>query len=306
MSNFIISNATNQIITVDHLCLEVGHHVEQESLSRNMVIAKNLGLITIALGDSGEPFPNSFLRNPNGQDIPLFPEQLEQALGYVPAQSGGGSSGTVTSVGLTLPSIFAVAGSPITSSGTFAVSLTSQTAGQVFAAPAGANGVPSFRAIAATDLPVATASVVGVVKPGTGLAVAGDGTLNVTTTVPTAANPTASAGLTAVNGTATTFMRSDAAPAINQAIAPTWSGQHTFSLSPVVPTVAGSTDSTTKAASTAFVQNVIAAKVVPSTTSVAGIAKQSVFQAQLSAAPTQQDFNTLLTNLITAGLMAAA
>ncbi len=43
------------------------------------------------------------------------------------------------------------------------------------------------------------------------------------------ANPTASIGLTAVNGSALTFMRSDAAPAISQAISPTWSGTHTFS-----------------------------------------------------------------------------
>ncbi|MCF8405466.1 MAG: hypothetical protein K9H58_16090, partial [Bacteroidales bacterium] len=40
------------------------------------------------------------------------------------------------------------------------------------------------------------------------------------------ANPSVSAGLTAINGTATTAMRSDAAPAINQAIVPTWTGEH--------------------------------------------------------------------------------
>ncbi len=42
------------------------------------------------------------------------------------------------------------------------------------------------------------------------------------------ANPTASVGLTAVNGSASTFMRSDASPALSQSIAPTWTGQHTF------------------------------------------------------------------------------
>ena len=42
------------------------------------------------------------------------------------------------------------------------------------------------------------------------------------------ANPTASLGLTAVNGVATTAMRSDAAPALDQSIAPTWTGAHTF------------------------------------------------------------------------------
>lgn len=45
------------------------------------------------------------------------------------------------------------------------------------------------------------------------------------------ANPTASVGLAAVNGAATTAMRSDAAPALSQAIVPTWTAQHIFSLS---------------------------------------------------------------------------
>lgn len=43
------------------------------------------------------------------------------------------------------------------------------------------------------------------------------------------ANPSASIGLTAVNGSASTFMRSDAAPALDQSIVPTWTGSHTFS-----------------------------------------------------------------------------
>lgn len=51
---------------------------------------------------------------------------------------------------------------------------------------------------------------------------------NVRSQLPLAANPSASIGLTAVNGSATTFMRSDAAPALSQAIAPTWTGLHTF------------------------------------------------------------------------------
>jgi len=43
------------------------------------------------------------------------------------------------------------------------------------------------------------------------------------------ANPTASVGLSAVNGVATTAMRSDAAPVLSQSIVPTWTGAHTFS-----------------------------------------------------------------------------
>ncbi len=43
------------------------------------------------------------------------------------------------------------------------------------------------------------------------------------------ANPSALVGLSAVNGSAGTFMRSDAAPALDQAIAPSWTGIHTWS-----------------------------------------------------------------------------
>jgi hypothetical protein len=49
------------------------------------------------------------------------------------------------------------------------------------------------------------------------------------------ANPTGTVGLTAVNGTALTWLRSDGAPPLSQAIVPTWSALHTFSLTPVVP-----------------------------------------------------------------------
>lgn len=42
------------------------------------------------------------------------------------------------------------------------------------------------------------------------------------------ANPTAVVGLAAVNGIALTAMRSDAAPALSQAITPTWTGVHIF------------------------------------------------------------------------------
>lgn len=41
-----------------------------------------------------------------------------------------------------------------------------------------------------------------------------------------AGNPTATVGLTAKNGVATSYMRSDGAPAIDQTITPTWTGSH--------------------------------------------------------------------------------
>ncbi|MBX9637689.1 MAG: hypothetical protein K2Q45_09090 [Nitrosomonas sp.] len=70
-----------------------------------------------------------------------------------------GTAGTVTSVDLTVPSsLFVVTGGPITSSGTFAVSLVSQLANTVFAAPNGINGVPTFRLLVASDIPNLDAS----------------------------------------------------------------------------------------------------------------------------------------------------
>lgn len=54
-------------------------------------------------------------------------------------------------------------------------------------------------------------------------------TVNIpTVSAPVGADPTAQIGLVTINGVATTFMRSDAAPPLDQTIAPTWTGIHTF------------------------------------------------------------------------------
>jgi hypothetical protein len=67
---------------------------------------------------------------------------------------GSGNAGTVTLVGLSMPgTLFSVSGSPITSNGTFGVTLTTQLANTVFAAPDGSSGVPSFRSLVVNDLP---------------------------------------------------------------------------------------------------------------------------------------------------------
>ncbi len=67
--------------------------------------------------------------------------------------SATGTGGTVTSVGLSLPSIFTVSNSPVTDSGTLTGTLASQTSNYVFAAPSSGNGTPVFRALVAGDLP---------------------------------------------------------------------------------------------------------------------------------------------------------
>ena len=294
---------------------------------------------------------------------------------------GGGGGGSVTSVGLSLPAIFSVSGSPVTTTGTLTGTLVNQSANTFFAGPSsGGAAVPAFRLLVANDYPTmigdsgaggtkgavpapaagdaaankflkadgvwtvipsapvtsvfgrtgavvaqngdysfsqisgtvadgqlsANVTLLGNSTTGTGAIVratsptivtptiasfvnanhthadaAGGGQLNATNifnagTVPVArlpllvgdagaggvaglapapaagdaaankflkadgtwsavpggssgANPTASLGLAAINGVATTFMRSDAAPALDQGITPTWTGAHAFS-----------------------------------------------------------------------------
>lgn len=95
----------------------------------------------------------------------------------------GGGSGSVTSVGLSAPAIFSVTNSPVTTTGTLTFSLANQNANLIWAGPStGSPAAPTFRSLVAADLPN------------------------------NGANPTASVGASAVNGSATTWMRSDAAP----------------------------------------------------------------------------------------------
>ncbi|HEY8744620.1 MAG TPA: hypothetical protein VIU62_16115 [Chloroflexota bacterium] len=67
---------------------------------------------------------------------------------------GGGGSGTVTSVGLSLPADFSVTGSPVTGSGTLTATRTTQSPNLVLAGPAsGAAAAPAYRALVGADLP---------------------------------------------------------------------------------------------------------------------------------------------------------
>lgn len=69
------------------------------------------------------------------------------------AVSSGGS-GTVKSVGLSMPNIFAVANTPIVSSGVFGVTFNTQAPNLVFAGPAaGGSTAPGFRALVPADIP---------------------------------------------------------------------------------------------------------------------------------------------------------
>lgn len=104
-----------------------------------------------------------------------------------------GSSTGVTSVALSMPGIFSVAGSPITSAGTFTVTLATETANSVWAGPtSGSAAAPTFRALVAADLPLATTLAFGAVKP--------DGT---TITISSGVISGAASGITQLTGDVT-------------------------------------------------------------------------------------------------------
>ena len=74
-------------------------------------------------------------------------------------------SGTVTSVGLSMPGIFSVSGSPVTGAGTLTATLANQSANQVWAGPStGAAAAPAFRSLVGADLPNPSASTLGGVQ----------------------------------------------------------------------------------------------------------------------------------------------
>ncbi len=73
--------------------------------------------------------------------------------GRITAAADGGAAG-VTSVGLAMPSIFSVTGSPVTTTGTLTAALATQNANLVFAGPTtGSANTPTFRSLVAADIP---------------------------------------------------------------------------------------------------------------------------------------------------------
>jgi hypothetical protein len=102
--------------------------------------------------------------------VAQVPHDPSSSQDYVAFTVSGGNA--VTSVGMTVPSIMSVAGSPVTSSGTLAVSLATESANTCFAGPSsGSAATPTFRALAANDIPGtlnATAAPSFTVNPNTG------------------------------------------------------------------------------------------------------------------------------------------
>jgi len=127
-------------------------------------------------------------------------------VGPPPQPASASGSGTVTSVGLDLPTIMSVSGSPVTTSGVLTGTLTTQSVNTLFAGPSsGAAATPTFRALATADIPaLAYVTSVALSMPSimevTGSPVTSSGTLTSTLTTQSVntlfAGPSSGAGAT--------------------------------------------------------------------------------------------------------------
>ena len=104
--------------------------------------------------------------------------QMLSVSGGVPTWITPGMGGSVTSVGLSAPSIFSVSGSPVTMSGTLTFTSNTQSANTVYAGPTmGGAAVPTFRSLDVADLPTgipnANLQNSSITVNGTGISVGG-------------------------------------------------------------------------------------------------------------------------------------
>lgn len=120
------------------------------------------------------------------------------------ASCAAGGAGTVTSVGLTLPSIFSVTGSPVTTSGTLAATLADQSANTVLAGPTtGAATTPAFRALVAADIPSLSATYLALASAAA-IATSGSASDLTTGTVPAGRMPALTGDVTSSSGSVAT------------------------------------------------------------------------------------------------------
>lgn len=104
-----------------------------------------------------ESAPNTASRLPIGTT-----GEILTVVSGIPTWATPATNGTVTSVALSLPSIFTVTGSPVTTSGTLTGTLNVEPANTVFAGPvSGASAIPTFRLLVSADIPNNAANTTG-------------------------------------------------------------------------------------------------------------------------------------------------
>jgi len=116
----------------------------------DLTATQTTAMLNAMVGDAGAGGTKGLVPAPAAGDTAAA--KFLKANGTWDVPSGAGS---VSSVALTTPSEFTVAGSPITTSGTLAISKANQNANLIYAGPAsGAAAAPAFRALTSSDLPL--------------------------------------------------------------------------------------------------------------------------------------------------------
>jgi hypothetical protein len=154
LKHSVTSTAANQLITPTAGDLVLGP---------NRIVQATYDATSTKWRVHGETYPYIYPTT-DGSNNQVLTTNGSGTLSWSTVSSGG--SGTVTSVGLSLPNIFSVSGSPVQSSGTLTGTLANQNANLVFAGPSGgAATTPAFRSLVASDLPTITS--LGTVTSGT-------------------------------------------------------------------------------------------------------------------------------------------
>ena len=123
-------------------------NIDLDGADRNLTLAGNLSILG---GDITLVGPSPSITLPPDSGSPNFVLTTNGAGVTSWAATG---TGTVTSVSLSLPSIFSISGSPVTTTGTLTGSLAAQGANIVFAGPTtGGATAPTFRSLVVADIP---------------------------------------------------------------------------------------------------------------------------------------------------------
>lgn len=203
--NISITGASpNFTISAPNVDAVVGNEVTQVNTTRG-------GLETSGAGTAASPLSIGIIQGTaDGQVLKWNHTTKKWELGTIT-----GGAGTVTSVGLAMPAIFTVTGSPVTAAGSLTATLNSQAANTVFAGPAAAAGAPAFRSLVANDIPNLDAAKIstGTIpanRGGTGLTAApANGQLPIGNGAGyTLSTLTAGSGITITNGAGTVSIAS--------------------------------------------------------------------------------------------------
>jgi len=198
---------------------------------------------------------------------------------------GGVGLGSVTSVGLAMPAGFTVSGSPVTTAGTITVTTTSQAANIFLASPSGSAGAPTFRTIAAADLPVGTGTVTSAA-------------LTMPSEFSVAGSPITTTGTFAITKATQTANIVYAGPASGGAVVPTFRALVTADMP------AGTGTVTSVAMTVPSILSVAGTPVTTTGTLAVTLATQTantIFAGPSSAGPSVPTFRTLVTADMPAG-----